>query len=275
MQETENAFDWAVKANRHIDDANIKAIIANEFFKHVVSLPDTDWDSRMDYAPTLVRLYTDCDVLGVISDVSVLEQMAITFRMVVDNYDQFYEHWNEMMPYEWYVERGRYYQGRAAEAGSMLAMFSLGVDYKDGERYAEAIRCFEACADTYAEAYLYLAKIYSRKGSGCENEDKAIRYCHKCIDSDLSDGLKGECYALMASIYLLGERVDTIKVVEYSRKGMALGNNDCKAMFALMKLHGTGGVVADRALAIKMYREARNAGSNYAYNLRKMFGDDD
>ena len=275
MQETENAFDWAVKANRHIDDANIKAIIANEFFKHVVSLPDTDWDSRMDYAPTLVRLYTDCDALGGISDVSVLEQMAITFRMVVDNYDQFYEHWNEMMPYEWYVERGRYYQGRAAEAGSMLAMFSLGVDYKDGERYAEAIRCFEACADTYAEAYLYLAKIYSRKGSGCEDEDKAIRYCHKCIDSDLSDGLKGECYALMASICLLGERVDTIKVVEYSRKGMALGNNDCKALFALMKLHGTGGVVADRALAIKMYREARNAGSNYAYNLRKMFGDDD
>ncbi|MGN0232324.1 MAG: hypothetical protein ACI4A8_08975 [Muribaculaceae bacterium] len=275
VKDDENAFDWAVKANRHISDANIKAIIANEFFKHVVSLPDTDWDSKMDYAPTLVGLYADCDALGGISDVSVTEQMAITFRMVTDNYDRFYEHWNEMKPYEWYVERGRYYQRLAADAGSMLAMFSLGIDYMDEERYAEAIKCFEACADTYSEAYLYLAKIYSRKDSGCKDEDKAIRYYHKCIDSDLSDGLKGECYALMASIYLLGERVDTNKVVEYSRKGLALGNTDCKALFALMKLHGNGGVVADRALAIKMYREARNAGSNYAYNLRKMFGDDD
>jgi TPR repeat protein/uncharacterized caspase-like protein len=162
---------------------------------------------------------------------------------------------------------------RAADAGSVAAMTSLGDMYVDGRGVAkdeaEAMRLFRRAADSGNAAAISNLGIMYQDGRGVVQDDlEAIRLYRKAAALGDAGAMNN-----LGHMYGNGRGVakDEAEALRLYRKAAGLG--DPGAMNSLAWMYSNGrGVAKDEAEAARLYRKAADAGHASAmYHLGVMY----
>ncbi|MFO0878199.1 MAG: serine/threonine-protein kinase [Gemmataceae bacterium] len=158
---------------------------------------------------------------------------------------------------------------RQAHAGAVIAMYNMGVMYRDGDKiprnYPRAIEWFQRAADqNYVEAMNNLGLMYCNGQGVPVNYARARQLFRQAADS-------GHILAMrnLGLMYRDGEGgpIDYRQAIEWFRK--AADGGESGSMFNLGLMYNTGqGVPVDHGQAFQWYRKAADLGyPDAAYNV--------